>query len=280
VRRCRPRDRPLVFAHRGGAALAPENTLAAFDHSAELGVDGFELDVRLSKDGKVVVIHDADVARTTGTSGAVSDFTASQLAQLDAGFTFASDDRHPFRGSGLGVRLLADVLLRHSSLPFIVELKGTDVALANAAVAVVAGANALDRVCFGGFSDAMLRAARAADPRVCTSAAHDDIRRALYRSYVYWPIGHPAYAAFQVPEIFGTTRVVSRRFVKAAHRARRLVQVWTVNDVADMRRLIEWGVDALITDRPDLALEVVGAPRPARAPVPAPAGARATAPGR
>jgi glycerophosphoryl diester phosphodiesterase len=263
VTRCRPRGRPLVIAHRGGAGLAPENTMAAFDHAAALGVDGVELDVRLSRDGEVVVIHDAALDRTTDATGPVAARTAAELGRIDAGARFEREGQRAFAARGLGVPRLADVLARHPSMTGIIELKGTDVAIAPAAVAVVRDAAALDRVCFGGFSDAVLRAARAADPGVCTSAARREIRWALYRSYVRWPLGDPAYRAFQVPETAEATRVVSPRFIAAAHRAGRLVQVWTVNDPADMRRLADWGVDAWITDRPDLALETAAARRPA-----------------
>jgi glycerophosphoryl diester phosphodiesterase len=259
VTRCRPRGRPLVIAHRGGAGLAPENTMAAFDQAAALGADGIELDVRLSRDGEVMVIHDADVARTTDATGPVAARTAAELAALDAGARFERDGVRAFADRGLGVPRLADVLARHATITCIVELKGDDVAIARAAVDVVRRASALDRVCFGGFSDAVLREARAADGRVCTSAARGEIRWALYRSYVRWPLGDPVYRAFQVPETARSTRVVSPRFIDAAHRAHRLVQVWTVNDPADMRRLAGWGVDAWITDRPDLALETAHA---------------------
>jgi glycerophosphoryl diester phosphodiesterase len=246
-----------VFAPRGGAQLAPENTMAAFDNAAALAVDGFELDVRLSKDGEVVVMHDEHLDRTTDAIGPVSLRTAAQLAALDAGFRFQRDRGDVSRAPRIGVPRLADVLARHPHLPAIIELKGTDVAIAHAAVDVVRQLGALDRVCFGGFDDGVLRAAELADPGVCRSAARTEVRIALYKSYVAWPLGRHRYAAFQIPETFGTTRVVSRRFLNAARRAGVLVQVWTVNEEADMRRLIDWGVDALITDRPDLALAVV-----------------------
>ena len=100
---------------------------------------------------------------------------------------------------------------------------------------------------------------RAADG-VGTSAASVEIRQALYKSYVRWPLGATAYGAFQVPECVNSTRIVSPRFVRHAHRAGLLVQVWTVNEETDMRRLMGWGVDGLITDRPDRALTTVALP--------------------
>jgi len=258
----RPRRRALVFAHRGGAGLRPENTLAAFDHAMSLGVDGMELDLRLSRDGVPVVIHDADLARTTNASGPVAALTADELASLDAGATFSAAAGHPWRGSAAGVPRFRDVLRLVPQLPLIVELKGRDLTLAVEAVRTAAQEGALNRVCFAGFVDETLNAARRAAFGVCSSAASREIRRALYTSYVRWPIGRTAYSAFQVPEHANSTRIVSPRFVRHAHRASLLVQVWTVNEEADMRRLADWGVDGLITDRPDRALALLDATAP------------------
>ena len=103
----------------------------------------------------------------------------------------------------------------------------------------------------------MLRAARRLAPAIATSAAREEVRWALYRSWVRWPVSRVAYAGYQVPEHAGRTRVVSPRFVDEAHRLGLGVQVWTVNKENDARRLLDWGVDALITDRPDVIVPVV-----------------------
>ena len=92
---------------------------------------------------------------------------------------------------------------------------------------------------------------------ILTGASREETRLALYRSWIHWPVRNPPNDAFQVPEWSGSTKVVSPRFVKHAHARGVAVQVWTVNDAEDMRRLLDWGVDGLITDRPDLAVEVV-----------------------
>ena len=140
-------------------------------------------------------------------------------------------------------------------LPFIVELKGDDPAVARAAIAVVRELGALERVCFGGFYDVTLAAARAAAPSACTSGATEEIRQALYRSYLWLSPGAVPYQAFQVPERSNGTRVVSRRFVRSARRGGLVVHVWTVNTPEDVERLKAWGVDGVITDHPDMALE-------------------------
>jgi glycerophosphoryl diester phosphodiesterase len=246
-----------VFAHRGGAALRPENTLAAFDHGMALGADGLELDVRLSRDREVVVFHDERLDRTTNGRGPVAACDYRELAQLDAGWHFGAADRFPCRGQGISIPRLQDVLARYPDAPLIIELKGRADGLAEAAVATVRRAGALSRVCFGSFEDVTIRAARACGADVVTSGAREEIRRAIWASWVGLPPRRPAFRAFQVPERHGLRRVASRRFIHAARRGGVAVQVWTVNHVADMERLLGWGVQGLITDRPDLAVPVV-----------------------
>jgi glycerophosphoryl diester phosphodiesterase len=231
-------SRPLVFAHRGGAALAPENTIAAFDNGLALGADGLELDVHVSRDGIVVVHHDSTLDRTTELRGPIAGRTADELARAD-------------------VPALERVLARYRDARIIVEMKGNRAELAAATIDAVRRADAVERVCLGAFGLRVLRAARALEPRIATSAAREEVRWALYRSWCRWPVRAVGYAGYQVPEIAGRTRVVSPRFVEYAHRAGLGVQVWTVDAEADARRLLAWGVDALITDRPDIIVPIV-----------------------
>jgi glycerophosphoryl diester phosphodiesterase len=248
--------RPLVFAHRGGSALAPENTLAAFDNGLALGADGLELDVHLSRDGQVVVHHDPTLERTTNLQGEIWRFTADELARADAGYTFGNGSERPFRGLGVGIPTLASVLARYQNVRIVVELKVNSRDLAAAVVRVVRDARALDRVCLGSFGMGVLRTARALEPDIATSAAREEVRRALYRSWFRWPVSRVTYAGYQVPELAGRTRVVSPRFVIDAHRAGLGVQVWDVDTEIAAGRLVEWGVDGLITDRPDLIVPI------------------------
>ena len=206
--------RPLVYAHRGGAALRPENTFAAFDHGLALGADGLELDVRLSKDGVVVVHHDATLERTTDGRGLVADHSADGLARLDAGYRFQSSDATlPFRGQGVTIPTLASVLRRYPDVPIIIELKselpGDGTEVARRTVDVVRQADAVGRVALGSFSGRALRTVRLLEPALRTGAAREETRWALYRSWVGWPLGRPRYQEFQVPERAGATTVVS-----------------------------------------------------------------------
>jgi glycerophosphoryl diester phosphodiesterase len=250
-------ERPLVFAHRGGAALAPENTIAAFDRGLALGADGLELDVRLSRDGVPVVHHDETLERTTNLRGRVSAFTADELSRADAGYHFQNGGEPGFRGRGHGIPRLQEILDRYPRTRVIIELKDNRAALANAVLDLVRAAGALDRVCLGSFRLHVLRAARAAQPGLATSAAQEEVRWALYRSWIRWPVKQVSYLGYQVPEVAGRTRVVSQQFVDMAHRAGLPVQVWTVDAQADAHRLLGWGVDALITNRPDLLVPLV-----------------------
>lgn len=231
-------SRPLIFAHRGGAALAPENTLAAFERGVSLGVDGIELDVRASSDGRVVVHHDETLDRTTMLRGPLCRQTASELARAH-------------------VPELSAVLRACRDVRVIVEIKVNDPAFGRRVVEELRKAGAIERSCVGGFRRAVLRAVREEEPALATSAAREEVRLALYRSWLRWPVTNPAYDGYQVPEMSGATHVVSERFVRDAHRAGLGVQVWTVNDEVAARRLMTWGADAIITDRPDVMVPLV-----------------------
>ena len=260
-----PNGRPLVFGHRGGSRLAPENTVAAFDRAVAEGVDGLELDVRLSKDGDVVVCHDARLDRTCDRAGAVAEFTAAELAVVDAGCRFTdADGRHPFRGLGIGVPTLREVLARFPAHPIIVEMKDDTPAMAEAAVGVVREAGGLGRVCFGSFSSGVLRRARRLAPAAASSGSRTEVLHAIFWAHLGWLPLFRRYQALQVPEGREGVRVVTPWFVRAANRAGVPVQVWIVDGTDDIRRLLDWGVNALITDRPDVAVKTVAAWRTAR----------------
>jgi glycerophosphoryl diester phosphodiesterase len=252
-----PSARPLVFAHRGGCALGPENTLAAFDLGLAAGADGLELDVHLSSDGVPVVHHDSTLDRTTSGRGPIAAHTAAELARLDAGCRFDAGGRYPFRRQGIGVPTLAEVLARYPDVRIIIEMKVDSREMGEAVARDVGRADALDRVCVAGYGARSAAAARAALPGVAASACHAEVRLAYYRGLARWPVRDVPYQVYQVPERTGLLRIISPRFVRDAHGAGLKVQVWTVDDEADMRRLLSWGVDGLISNRPDLAVQVV-----------------------
>jgi glycerophosphoryl diester phosphodiesterase len=231
--------------------------MAAFERGMAAGADGLELDVHLSSDGVVVVCHDAMLDRTTDASGRIDRRTAAELSRVDAGYRWTdAQGNHPFRSCGIGVPTLRDVLRRFRDVPIIIEMKVDHPEMGQALAAEVLAVSAVDRVCAASDGRRAIRAAREALPAMASSACRWEIRLALYRAWAHWPVRRAAYGGYQVPETAGTIRVVSPTFVKHAHHAGLEVQVWTVDDAADMDRLLDWGVDALISNRPDLAVGV------------------------
>jgi glycerophosphoryl diester phosphodiesterase len=252
---------PIVIAHRGGSGLAPENTLAAFENAAALGVDGIECDVRLLADGRAAVIHDPTLERTTDGVGPIADLTEGDLARIDAGFRFHPEAGFPLRGQGYRIPLLRDVLAVSGGLQVLIELKTADEALARVVTDDIESAGAADRVLVGSFHQDALECMRALAPRVRRGANRAEILAGLAGVIGQAPL---PFHSFQVPETFEGARVVSESFIARAHAAGARVIVWTVDREDDMLRLLSWGVDGLITDRPDIAVPVVRRWRDAR----------------
>jgi len=248
-------DRVLAIAHRGGSLLRPENTLPAFDNAVSLGADGLECDVQLSRDGEVVVIHDPTVERTTDGSGAVSTFTADELARLDAAANFGADRGWPYRGQGIGVPTLRSLLDRFRDMPFVVEIKGDHTEVADRVLTVIREAGAEERVVLAGFSHTVLTHIRRIAPEIPTGASRPEVESARLRSCVWLPPRLTGYRVLQVPFRFRGVQVLTQAYTRAARGAGMPVHSWIVDAPEDLRTIIDWGVTGLISDRPDLAVE-------------------------
>lgn len=257
----------VVLAHGGGQGLAPDNAMVAFGKANALGADVLELDVQRDRDGAFRVIHDSTVDRTTSGTGAVADLSSSDFAELDAGYfwtptgpntTSSSGDYH-YRGTGATVPTLAEVLMGFPGAAVNVEIKEDDAAAGPALCNLIRSLNAGQRVMVASFETAPMQAFREACPEVATSATRDEVTlffvlATLRLSAVYTP----PFDALQVPVEQGNITVVTPHFVDAAHSRGVAVEAWTINDAAEMTRLLALGVDGLITDRPDRALSVLG----------------------
>lgn len=257
--------RTLAIAHRGGAGLWPENTLYAFEHAAALGVDVIETDVRVTKDGELVVIHDEGLERTTDGVGRVGSLTLAELKRLDAAYRFSTDGGRsfPLRGSGVSVPTLREVFEALPHMRFNIEPKQAAPPLAAPLCRLIREYGMTDRVLIASFSATTLAEFRRECPEVATSAATGEVASfftlqgaGLAASY------SPAMQALQVPEHAGALHVLTRDFVEAAHGRNLRVHAWTVNAEGDMRRLIEIGVDGIMTDYPDRLLKVLGRTAP------------------
>ncbi|HEY8394531.1 MAG TPA: glycerophosphodiester phosphodiesterase family protein [Thermaerobacter sp.] len=253
------RTGPLVIAHRGGAGLRPENTLEAFRHAVALGADWLELDVHLTADGEVAVIHDETVDRTTGGTGSVHEMTLAELKALDAGYHWTPDGGRtfPYRGRGLRIPTLDEVLAAFPETPVLIELKDDDPALAQAVADRIRLHGAAGRVMVASFHDRTLDRFRSLAPGVATSLAHDETLRFVILQRLGLTAFHqPQGVALQVPEYSGRLKVFSGGLVRLAHDRGLAVHVWTVNDPRKMEQLMVAGVDGILTDYPDRALAV------------------------
>ena len=251
---------PYVFAHRGGAIRWPENTLIAFEGAADLGVVHIETDLHVSADGHFVCIHDSTLERTTDGRGAVADHTLAELQALDAGYHFAEGRSFPYRGADARIPTLEEALELDSSLRYNLEIKPADPALARRIWELVEHHDAHDRVLVASEHDAVTEAFRTiARGRVPTSPG----RRGAMRFWAHvltgtWRDAVFPFDALQIPPRFKGVNVITPRFVEAAHHHGIQVHVWTINDPDDMARFAHAGVDAVMTDLPDVLIEVLG----------------------
>jgi glycerophosphoryl diester phosphodiesterase len=234
--------RPLAVAHRGGSLEAEENTLPAFEHAVRLGYRYVETDVQATRDGVAVVFHDGDLGRMTGRAGRVAQMDWADLARLRT------------RGGNVIPRL--DALLETwPDLRLVLEVK-SDAAVAPMAEAI-RKAGALHRVCVGSFGSRRTDRLRAAlGPDLAWSPAHAGVARVWLGGWGV-PLRGPACAALQIPKAWRGVPLATRRTVAAAHACGMQVHVWTVDEAAEMARLLDMGVDGLITDRPSLLRDLM-----------------------
>lgn len=240
--------RPRIIAHRGLAVGAPENTLLAFLKALSAGATHLETDVHASADGEAVVSHDPDLARVAGRDGRVDQLALAELRRipLGDGQTFCS---------------LAEALDAFREARFNIDIK--DERAAAPAAAAILRARAAGRVLLTSFSAARRKAATAALPEVAVSPSVTEFVPALIGAKLgIRPLARRAlrgFAAAQIPERRGPLRLVTARTVRAVHAAGAEVHVWTVDDVADMNRLLDLGVDGIVTNRCDLLKSLVDA---------------------
>ncbi|MFD4419947.1 glycerophosphodiester phosphodiesterase [Agromyces sp. NPDC058484] len=240
--------RPRVLAHRGLATEAPENTLLAFANAASVGAIYLETDVHVSSDGIAVISHDPDLKRVAGRDLEVAKLTMAELRRIEL-------------GGGQGFASLEEVLDAFPDAWFNIDVKADAAVLP--AVSALERTRAASRVLLTSFSDSRRRRLGAMVPGAVTSAGRAGVIRARLASLVGSRGGMlralRGAAALQVPERVGPLRLVTSRFIDLAHGAGAEVHVWTVNDPADMTHLLDLGVDGLVTDRADLALQLIAA---------------------
>ena len=247
---------PIFCAHRGGAALAPENTMAAFRSAVERwGADMLEMDVRLTADGEVVVFHDATVDRTTDGTGSVSDMSLAQLQELDAGANFRDPDgADSFAGRGVSAPRFEDVLLEFPRTRLNVEAKAREAA--RPLVEIILRHGAAHRVLVAAEHE-VNRSDVSGYPGPWGASRRQLIPFHLIHRTPFSAFYTPGVDVLQVPDVWKGRQVLTPAIIREAHRRNIPVHVWTVDQVQDMERLLDWGVDGIQTDRPDRLARVL-----------------------
>lgn len=245
----RPNEFALV-AHRGGPELGPENTLEAFSESLKIYSDFiFELDVRLTRDRQVVVMHDPSVDRTTSGHGLVHELNYSEIQKFDAGH------HTQWKGKNIKAPLLKDALemFKSSRITIEVKLPGYE----KDVIEIINRANAQDRVVLSSFEQKAVSELRRFAPNLCSGCSRNEIRQMLWAvksglSFIAPSQGN----VFQIPTDFDNVVVFSKKFVSFAHKISKQVHVWTINDEPTMRQLILEGADGIISDMPSTLYRV------------------------
>ncbi|HEY9470109.1 MAG TPA: glycerophosphodiester phosphodiesterase [Propionibacteriaceae bacterium] len=257
-----PRGWPINFAHRGGAKVVPENTIEGFREGFALGGGVVECDVHASAEGSIVVIHDAVVDRTTNGSGPVAEKTVPELQSLDAGYRFSDDGglTFPWRARGVKIPTLEALYQAFPEAPFNIEIKGRRSGIEEAVFRHIEAAGAMERTLVVSDSRGTIsRFRKISQGKVATTSSTVEL-------LIYWilhvlhlgALYDPPFQALQPPEKYkGVLPVVTRRFVRNAHDRGLRVDVWTIDDEPAMRRLLSFGVDGIMTDRPNLLTAVL-----------------------
>jgi glycerophosphoryl diester phosphodiesterase len=247
----------------GRRRIAPQQHLLAYDHAVELGSDVLEGDIHTTSDGHLVLIHDETVDRTTDGMGEVDDMTLARLQSLDAGYYWTEDgETHPYRGQGLTIITVRELFEKYPYLLYVLEIKKTDLPIAEPTCDLIKEMGMEDKVMIASVYQEMMDTFRAACPNVTTSATEDEATQFFVMNTLFLaPLYSPSMVALQVPEyseVRGVNlHVITSRFIRAAHNRGMDVHPWTINDPADLRRMIDLSVDGIITDRPDLLLDLL-----------------------
>jgi len=250
---------PLVIAH-AGSKLYPTDTLYALEMYAEMGVDILEMDIHMTKDGQIILIHDDTVDRTTNGTGDVREMTLSEIKDLDAGYYWTDNDgaSYPFQDQGITIPTLDEVLTRFPGYPMIIEIKQSDPPMEKELCDLLRLYDMQENVMVPSFNDAVMNEFRRVCPEVATAASESEVRDFVIKNFLMLSgTITPKYYALQVPESRDGIPIVNRFLIWAANHRNIQVHIWTINDPADMDRFIDMDVHGIMTDRTDLLIELL-----------------------
>ncbi|MEW6286099.1 MAG: glycerophosphodiester phosphodiesterase [Chloroflexota bacterium] len=254
---------PQVIAHQGGDGIWPGDTLFAFEKAVEAGADVLEMDAHITQDGHIVLMHDETVDGTTDGTGLIEGMTLAELKQLDAAYRWSKDggQTFPYRGQGIQVPALAEVFEKFPQMRYVIEIKKSGIPVEQPLCDLIRRYNMQEKVLVASFHDAVMQTFRTTCPEVATSASRGEVTKFVLLGKIFLSgLVAPGYQAIQPPydpaESYNIP-IMTKRFIREAHRKNIRVEPWTVDDPDLMRQYIEWGVDGIITDRPDLMVELL-----------------------
>ena len=232
--------------------------MVSYQAAVDAGAPYLELDIHTSRDGKVVVSHDGELNRACGRPGVIRELDYVDIASADAGFVFSPDGKSfPFRGRGIRIPLLREVLSAFAATRFVIEVKQTEPSVVAALLGALEETGMRRMVLVASEHQAPIDEVRALAPEIPTNFPYQEVAGFLQaiasRSADYSPPGD----ALQIPPEYESWRLVSRETVEAAHRLGVEMHVWTVNEESEMRELLELGVDGILSDYPARLLKVV-----------------------
>ncbi|MDJ0923689.1 MAG: glycerophosphodiester phosphodiesterase [Acidimicrobiia bacterium] len=245
---------PIRFAHRGSRVLWPENTAESFQGAVDLGYQYIETDVRITRDGVVVVFHDATLERTTNGAGPVSQWNLEDLQHLDAAWWFDESAGYPLRGTGVKIRSLDEVFSSWPEVRFNIDLKGPGMEWAVADV--IKRHRREETTLIASFVDRRIAKFRRITRGAVAVSSGPSAAAAMYAASRLGRSVRRRVAAYQLPFDY-KSYPIDRKLVDAIHRSGSHIHLWTVNEAADMHRLLDLGVDGIVSDRPDLLNEVM-----------------------
>jgi glycerophosphoryl diester phosphodiesterase len=256
-------DRPLVIAHQGGDGIWPGDTMLAFEKAVGIGSDVLEMDAHITKDGQIVLMHDEKVDRTTDGTGLIEDLTLKELKQLDAAYKWSNDDgkTFPYRGQGIQVPTLNELFQKFPQIRYVIEIKLTQNPIDKPLCDLIRKHNMQNKVVIASFHDVAMQNFRRTCPEVATSASRGEVTKFVLLGKVFLSgLVAPQYQSIQPPydpKESMNIPIMTKRFIREAHAKNLKVEPWTVDDPELMQQYIEWGVDGIMTDRPDLMIDVL-----------------------
>ncbi|WP_052427669.1 glycerophosphodiester phosphodiesterase [Neobacillus niacini] len=258
-------NRPLVIAHQGGELLAPSNTMASFENAANMGVDVLETDIHITKDGHLVTIHDPSVNRTTNGKGNVADLTLAELQVLDAGYHFRDlDGNYSFRGKGVYIPTVEEMFQTFDDMKIEIEIKDDNPPerieeIASKLWDLIEKYQMEEKIIIGSFDQQILQTfEKYAKGRVAITAGRQEVKSfVVFHKFFLRNLYVPKVDAFQIPVEDSGFDLTDQRLIDGAHRLGMEIHYWTIDDPKTMKKLIDAGVDGILTNRPDLLLKLL-----------------------